>query len=511
MSQVGARSRNPAVAGLGWCFSWRLVAACIQFAGGVYLARTLLPAEFGMVAMVVALVTCLLPLRTCSVPSALIHEGGFDEEIFSTSFWFCLLNSTLIGCAVFLAAPLVARLYGVTEVAGICRIVAISYILGGIGLCHKSLLVRALDFRAHGLLETVGQLAYMGCAIWLARRGHGAWSLAWGQVGESVASLALVFCLAPRGVSLRISLCRLRGLLHYGFSMTGGIVAMQWTEGVSSALVGKMSGTASLGFFQKAFGSSTLAIRHLVWSATDVLFPWMAGLGPDSAESREKAAKIIRTVSVLTWPACVGMAAVADLFLVGIYGSRWSGAIGLLRVLCIKAMFFSIQNQIIVMLWALGRGGQVMRINLLSMFLTWLGLWVGLRLDGVTGAAWGFAATGAIQYFILSVCLVRTTRMNARDYLLAVFPSGTMSVVMGCSVLACRHWLLPTDWSIMFQLLVSVGIGMTVYAVLGMVWRPPAVSDLARALQFQMGDDTAKRVPYLAGFLRFLAAREKDI
>jgi O-antigen/teichoic acid export membrane protein len=373
-------------------------------------------------------------------------------------------------------------------------------------LCHQVLLIRVLDFRNHGMMETLGKCAYMGCAIWLARHGHGAWSLAWGQFAEGLAVLVLVLILVPRRVALRMNLPRLLGLLRYGCSMTGGVVATQWRDGVSSALVGGVSGPTPLGFFQKAVGSSTLAIRHLVWSITDVLFPWMAGLVPDSTETREKVAKVVRMVTLLTWPACVGMAVVADLFIVGIYGSRWSGAVGLLRILCFPAMLFAVQHQLITMLWALGKAGQVMRVNLAAMLISWTGVWIGLHVSGVFGATVGLALAATVQFLLLSGCLLSAVKMGAGTYIQALLPSGVMAAAMGLVVVAFRSWCLPPEHAVLSRLFTSVCVGVAVYALLVFIWRPAAVSDFARTVHMHLGDERTRRIPYLSSILRHLEA-----
>jgi O-antigen/teichoic acid export membrane protein len=505
MSSSDRPANKKVTTGLFWCFSWRVVGEGIQFMGGVYLARLLLPGDFGLVAMVTALTGCLMPLRNYSIPSALVHEGSFDDEIFGSAFWFCFINCAIIAAGLFFAAPLIAHFYAEPQVAGLCRLAALGYVLGAAALCHRSLLVRNLDFRRHGVIETVGRTSNIGCSIVLALRGYGAWALAWGLLVEGVVSTVATFVLAPRRVPWHFCVPRLKGLLRFGLPMTGGIAATQWTPNVSAAMIGGVAGPSSLGYFRKATGSSTLAIRHLVWSVTDVLFPCMAGREADSPEVRDGTLKIARTMTILTWPACVGLVVVADLFIVGVYGAKWAEAVGMLRVLSVVAMLYAVQHQLITMLWALGRTAQAMKINVGTAVLTWIGVWIGLRAGGAYGATLGFTGVACIQFAVLSGYLLCISAGSPVAYLVAFFPAALMSALMGAGVIAFRWWGITAGLPMIVQLLVCTVVGAALYAALVLLWRPVAVADFVQGVRAHFGHERTARIRWLGRLLDFLS------
>jgi PST family polysaccharide transporter len=508
MSSQERPATKKVTTGLFWCFSWRVVGEGIQFFGGVYLARLLLPADFGLVAMVTAVTGCLMPLRNYSVQAALFVEGSFDDEIFGTAFWFCLINCAIIGLALFLSAPLFARFYAEPAVAGICRLAALTFVLSSVALCHRSLLTRRLDFRRHGLIEALGRTSSIGCSIILALRGYGAWALAWGLLVEAVVGTATTFVLAPRRVFWHFCVPRLKGLLRFGLPMTGGAAATQWTPNVSAAMIGGIAGPSSLGYFRKAVGSSTLAIRHLVWSVTDVLFPCMAGKDPDSPDVRQGTLKIARTMTLLTWPACVGLIVVADLFIVGVYGPKWAEAVGMLQVLSVVAMLYAVQHQLITMLWALGRTPQAMGINVVTAVVTWLGVWLGLRMGGAFGATVGFTGVACFQFVVLSGYLLHISAGSPWAYFAAFLPSASMSALMGAGVVAFRHWVLPAGLPLLVQLFVCSAVGAVLYVSLVLLWRPAAVADFVQGIRSHIGAERVASYRWLGRMLDFLS-REK--
>ena len=495
--------KKRAAKGFAWSFASRLVCEILQFGSGVVLARLLVPAEFGLFGMVAAFTGMAMVFRDFGIGSALVRHHEMDEEIFSSAFWFSAFCGVLLACLLLLMAPAISNFYSEPMVFSLCQLGALNFVIASLGTCYRAILSRRMDYLTQGIIQAVGTISFSISAVLLALMSWGAYALAWGTIIQNSMEFVLLILFVRQRLVFRAHWSRLRPLVHFGGWVMGSQFAKHTQENVTYLLVGRLFGKGELGVFKKAVASSTMPVRHLVWSVTDVLFPSMAKMEPKSPAMKAFQIRIMQIVGLVTFPACIGLATVAGPFVVGIYGEKWIETVRYLKFFCLISMLFCIQHQMQASLLGVGYAYQLTKALVAGSVGQWVGVVLGYHWGGVDGLLIGISVARVGELIWVIALCVRGTGLRLGSLLRALAPPLSLSLTMGASVLAIRHWFLGTV-SPLSELAIASGFGACLYVLLVLIFRLVAVRDMASVIRQRVGEDRLLRWPLLGAFFHYL-------
>lgn len=326
----GAASRGAAVTLVG-----QLIRVVIQFGGIFVLARLLSPNDYGLLAMVVAIVGIGEVIRDFGLSSAAIQSKSLDHAQKSNLFW---INGGIgVGlslCALALAVP-ISAFYGQPDLVGLTQLLAVSFTINGLATQFRAQLNRSLDFLRLSLADILGQAVGLGVAIALALMGFGYWALGWQQVVQGIVMLAVVTVAARWRPGRYTRGAGIRPLLSFGGNMMGAQLLGYTSRNIDSVIIGATVGAAPLGIYNRAFQLLMLPLNQLNAPATRVALPVLSRLQDDKASFDTF---VIRGQSILIHAivALFAFAASQALPLMTlILGSQWTAAAPIFQILCI--------------------------------------------------------------------------------------------------------------------------------------------------------------------------------
>lgn len=88
---------------------------------GIFLARLLTPADYGMVGMLSVFSFVASSLQESGFTSALANKKDVKHEDYNAVFWFSISMSFLLYWLLFFSAPLIAGFYGKPELIPLAR------------------------------------------------------------------------------------------------------------------------------------------------------------------------------------------------------------------------------------------------------------------------------------------------------------------------------------------------------------------------------------------------------
>ena len=172
--------------GVGWAGLSRVGIQVVQFGSTVVLARLLLPAEFGLAAIITALIAFANLFSDLGLGAALIHrQGRLDERFLATAFWLNTLSGlalTGLFCAV--SVPL-ANFFGHRQLV---PLIIVGSLVFGLSMytVHLALLEKIMRYRAVAIIEFSAAIVYFIVAVVAAVLGAGAMSLVLGSLAQAV-------------------------------------------------------------------------------------------------------------------------------------------------------------------------------------------------------------------------------------------------------------------------------------------------------------------------------------
>ncbi|MCL2690580.1 MAG: oligosaccharide flippase family protein, partial [Chitinispirillia bacterium] len=145
--------------------------------GTIVLARLLLPADFGLLAMVLTITGFFVLFKDLGLSDATVQSEKINHKQVSTLFWVNVFFSLLIILLIVLLSPYVARFYNEPRLTKIVVISAISFVFAGLSTQHLALLKRNMKFVQIATVEIVAALVSITAALVMAFNGFGYWAL----------------------------------------------------------------------------------------------------------------------------------------------------------------------------------------------------------------------------------------------------------------------------------------------------------------------------------------------
>ncbi|HEX2092210.1 MAG TPA: lipopolysaccharide biosynthesis protein, partial [Longimicrobiaceae bacterium] len=339
---------------------WRLVSSVVQgglqFAVGVFLARLLPPADFGMVALAMVVIGFAGSISDFGLEAAVIQRHDLTGRHLRVAF----TATTLLGLALtgVLAAtsPFSAPLLRSPLLPDVLQALSVLFVVGALGGTARSLLRRQLRFRT---LFWVGSCSYLvgyaGVVTVLALLGFGVWSLVWGSLTQAVLDTFLVLAVVRPPVRPLLARKELRELLGFGAGVSLNTVVNYLARNGDNLVVGRWLGAAALGLYGRAYNLMTLPLNYLGVATHQVLFPAMSQIQGDRERLGRAYLISVQTAALLAAPIMAGMAVAAPHMVAVLYGDAWLGMTLPLQVLCVAGLFRAVYHLAGTVTYASGR------------------------------------------------------------------------------------------------------------------------------------------------------------
>jgi O-antigen/teichoic acid export membrane protein len=349
------------------------------------LARLLVPADFGIVAMAAVVAGLLDTAAYAGVDLALLRAGTESRDYSDSAWTIQLLQALAVAGLLLAAAPLAADYYAEPRVATVIRWLAVKSALDGLQNIGIVAFRKELDFAREfrfNLYSKVLNLGLVVAAAWYLRNYQ---ALVVGLVSGSAITVALSYAMHP--YRPRPSLARARELWSFSNWLLVARVGAFGSRKADQFIIGGSVGATALGNYHVATELSTMATTELVMPMRRALFPTLARLHGDPAAFRKAMVDTFALLAVLLFAVGFGMMSVAAEIVPIILGSQWHAAIPLVQWLAIYGAFSGLVSVLEVPMWVSGRTDATALQSWLELIVLVPLMLITLQAYGVDGAA----------------------------------------------------------------------------------------------------------------------------
>ncbi|BAL23287.1 lipopolysaccharide biosynthesis protein [Azoarcus sp. KH32C] len=363
----------------------------LQFGGIVVLARLLSPADYGLLAMVTAIVGIGEVLRDFGLSSAAVQARSVSPQQRSNLFWINGAIGLLLALVVFAAAPAIASFYAQPLLQPIAEALALSFLLNGLATQYRAQLNRDMRFGRLAAAEVGGQALGLAAGVTLALRGHGHWALVAQQLGQAAATLLLLVATTGWRPGLPRRGAGMGAFLRYGGNLMSTQLVAYASRNIDALIIGQRFGADLLGLYNRAYQLLMLPLNQINAPATTIALPVLSRL----AEDRERYARFLlhgQSVMLHLVVAVFAFAcAQAEPLIVLVLGSHWAPAVPIFQILAVGGVFQAAAYASYWVFLSKGLAGSNLRFTLSSRLLLIAGIVVGAQW-GTQGVATAYAA-----------------------------------------------------------------------------------------------------------------------
>ena len=130
-----------------WSAVERFSVQGVQFILSLIIARLLLPADYGLIAMLSIFMSIAQTFIDSGFANALIQKKDRTDADYSTVFYFNIVISVLIYLLLYMSSPWIAKFYEEDQLAPIARGIGLTLIINSFGIVQQAKMTISLDFK----------------------------------------------------------------------------------------------------------------------------------------------------------------------------------------------------------------------------------------------------------------------------------------------------------------------------------------------------------------------------
>jgi lipopolysaccharide exporter len=449
--------------GAAWMISFKLLHRGMTLVSMIVLARLLVPADFGLVALATAFVAALELFTAFSFDVALIQHQNPKRAHYDTVWTIQIIFSAVIACTILLLASPIAGFYQDPRLFFVLVTLSAGALLKGFENVGIVKFRKELQFDREFIFMTLPRVAgfciTIPIAIWL--RSY--WALIIGILTMNLTSLLASFLIS--NYRPRWSLDAYKELFSFSKWLLFNNMLTFFRHRASDFVIGKLAGPTALGTFSVAYELSSIPTTELVAPINRAVFPGYAKMAHSLAVIRQGYLDVIGLIAMFAIPAAVGIAVTSELLVFVLLGEKWAAAAPLIAILSLSGAIGAMETNIAPVFTALGKPSIV--TALLSFYVAIL---VPLILiltyhNGALGAAWACLLTGLINVPVYYSTVFRTLKLSILTFAATVWRPLVSAGVMYLVVNYYVNDLNPASSSIIAlpQMLLAVLLGVSIY------------------------------------------------
>jgi len=449
--------------GAGWTILARLAGRLIDFVTVLVLARILTPADFGLVALAMTIVSVLDVVLEVPLMQGLVRLPSIDRAHLDTAFTLGLARGAVLGAIMAAVAVPFSWLYSDSRLAPMVILLATASLARGLYSPGMSTFYRNLSFRQAFIGDVTGKVCAAALSIVIVFAHGGYWAIVANAVSSSVVATLMSYVFAPYRPALSLSkLSSFSGLIGW-FSAGQFVGALNWQ--LDRVLLGEYLSHATFGQYTMSADLAVLPTQSLIGPAMQPVMAAFSTISHDAVRLRAAFLKTARFTMLLAVPACVGIALSADLVVAIMLGPKWAEAAVFLRWTAIPVGLSAYFQPLYSLAVASDRFSIVFKLNLLD-FVTRLCLMTpALLLFGVNGVI-AARAVMSLWMFILSMRAVRSVlAISIRAQLANLWQVAVACIAMAIAIHLLRRWPDLSGISLVPEFAAVVAVGALVYVV----------------------------------------------
>jgi len=422
--------------GLFWGAVNTLSTQVLSLALGIVLARRLSPDDYGMVGMLAIFTAIAMSLQDSGFSSAIANMKQPTHRDYNAVFWFSTLMSAVIYVLLFLSAPLIADFFDQPALVSVSRLVFASCLMAGMGIAYSAYMFRNMMNREKAVVNMVALIVSGGTGLALAYLDYGYWSLAWQQfVYICVTNAGRLFYVRWRP-SLQMDFSPLRQIIGFSSKILVTNILTQVNNNLLSFFFGKLFPVKQVGDYTQAAKWNTMASSMISGTIQQVAQPVLASVSEEENRQQNVFRKMLRFTAFLSMPAMLGLAFVAEEFIVLLIKDKWIDCVPLLRLLCISGAFLPIQTLYQNLFISNGRSDTYMWCTIAQILAQAAVVWT-CSADGIQTMVAGYAA---ILIIWVGVWQVLARRLIGLSHL-AVLKDITPFLLSAVACIGVAYWL----------------------------------------------------------------------
>lgn len=443
--------------GLIWGGFSNGVVQLLQAVFGVWILNIITPEDSGKVAALVIFSNIASVLQESGFTAALANKREPTHEEYNAVFWFNVIVGIALYIILFFAAPFIADFYHEPVLCPLGRFAFLSFVFSCFGTAQRAYLFGHLMVKQTSIMQMASIIISGIAAVCMAYAG---WAY-WGLAAQSLVYVACITFFAwyfsPWRPTLHIDLRPAWKMFGFSSKLLVNSLAFQFNNNAFGVLLNRFfPGGHIAGIYDNARKWDDRAISTIGGMVQGVAQPVLRDAAGGESRLIPAFRKMLRFTCFVSFPCLLGLALIAEDFIVLLVGEKWHASANMLSLLCIYGAFSPVVTLYSNLVISRGRSTINMVIGLVNCALVWGGIIVLHALGhNLTSMVIFYVSLNIAWLFVWQACTRRLIGLRWWHAFKDIAPFFVFSL----GVMTLTWWLtseLNISWTRMFLRIVIV-------------------------------------------------------
>lgn len=361
--------------GLIWGGFSNGVVQLLQAVFGVWILNIITPEDSGKVAALVIFSNIASVLQESGFTAALANKREPTHEEYNAVFWFNVIVGIALYIILFFTAPFIADFYHEPVLCPLGRFAFLSFVFSCFGTAQRAYLFGHLMVKQTSIMQMASIIISGIAAVCMAYAG---WAY-WGLAAQSLVYVACITFFAwyfsPWRPTLHIDLGPAWKMFGFSSKLLVNSLAFQFNNNAFGVLLNRFfPGGHIAGIYDNARKWDDRAISTIGGMVQGVAQPVLRDAAGGESRLIPAFRKMLRFTCFVSFPCLLGLALIAEDFIVLLVGEKWHASANMLSLLCIYGAFSPVVTLYSNLVISRGRSTINMVIGLVNCALVWGGI-----------------------------------------------------------------------------------------------------------------------------------------
>lgn len=327
------------VSGLFWNGTQNFALQAIHLLVSMVLARLLMPADFGLIALIAVFISVSDTISAGGFQATIIMRPNLKDIDYSTAFVYNFSVAVFFYLLMFFLAPVIANFYDEPKVVQIIRVQGLVNILHAGYFVQNGILQRNMRFKFLAQRNILATTISGAVAIALAYFGFGVWALVSQAITRAVVINVYLWIKSVWRFSFRFSWASFRKNFAFGSRMMLSTLVGVLFNNVNNLIIGKYYSKADLGFYYQAKRLESVPIQSATAILTKTSTPMIAKHQNNLSELHKVYLRLLKMASLAIVPMAVLLFVVGPDLILALFSAKWQKSISIFRIIIVAGLF----------------------------------------------------------------------------------------------------------------------------------------------------------------------------
>jgi O-antigen/teichoic acid export membrane protein len=472
--------------GAAWTVGTRWGIKAIAFVNTIIMARLILPADYGVVAMAMLVVGLIQAMMDFGAATAIVRKETVSDDFVNSAWTLRLFQSLGIALLLVSVSWAAAASFEEPRVLAVLWVLAIGVLVQGLTNIGLVLAQKAfnfsVDFKVKVVSKIISVAVTLGLGLWL--RDYRA--LVAGMLVGFLAECFLSYLWHPYRPRWCVKdIPEIWDVTKWlMLSTLGNYLLLK----VDELVVSKLFTTSQLGVYSMGKELGLLPVNEVGPAIVRSILPVMSSIQDDRDRLRAAITKTLSAANTLTLPIGFGVAAVAPLVTAVVLGPNWLAAAPVVALFALSGSVRFMMSPLESLLILDGHTRSLNTAIWMQAFVLGVGIWWFIEALGMVGLAWARLLSACFYAIAIAFFAASLSHLETRQIFSALIRPLGGSALMYLMITSVLPSLPGGDVS---RLLAAVTLGAVFYTTWSLLsWRvagrpeglESTVLDLVRAV-----------------------------